>query len=57
MRNEIKAILEKLQVIEKKVEGYLSNIGKSEVEAEREEKLTNELDAIQEAISALENIE
>lgn len=56
MRNSIKAIIIRLQEIEKDVEGYLKNCEDTEDE-ERSEKLEIELEAIQNALDALEDIE
>lgn len=56
MRNEIKAIIEKLRALEPKVQTYLIRAQEDSNE-NREETLQNELDSIQEAIEALENIE
>jgi len=52
MRNEIKAILARLKEVESLVEVYVDTANE-----ERQEILEAELDAIQEAIEALESIE
>lgn len=54
MRNEIKGVLTNLKLVQAKVEGFLAKASDNEA---WEEKLSNELDSIAEAIEALENIE
>lgn len=57
MRNELKAVITKLKIIQKKVEGYLNAADYSQGNEERVEKLETEFDAITEAIETLEEIE
>ena len=58
MRNEVKAILAKLIAVKDKVQTYLDNAEAAESPNEdRVEALGHEIDALQDAIEALENID
>jgi len=58
MRNEIKAVVIKLESIQEKVEEYLDNAQDAEnPNEERVARLEEELNSIEEAIEALNNIE
>lgn len=54
MRNEVKAILEKLQRVAIKVEGYLANAVEG---GDAEDRLSAELESLQGAIELIEEIE
>jgi len=55
VRNEVKAVIDRLKVVRIKVQGYLDNVG--EGQDEREDALSNEVDCLDEAIGALEGID
>ena len=58
MRNEIKAILKQLTLVREKVQGFLDNAENSDYpNDDRVERLSNEVDAIDGAIDALNDIE
>ena len=58
MRNEIRSIITKLENTLEKVQEYLDNAENAEYpNDDRIDNLQNEIDCIQEAIEALENIE
>ena len=58
MRNELQAIVTRLHTVHEKVQGYLDNAESAEYpNDDRIDALTNESDAIGEAIDLLESIE
>jgi hypothetical protein len=58
MRAEVKSILSKLEAVKEKVEDYLSNAEDAEhPNDERIDRLTNEVEYLEQAIEALEGIE
>ena len=58
MRNSIKSIIDKLTSVQESVEGYLATAESSEYpNEERIDKLQSELESIESAIEALQEIE